>query len=115
MSSMAARPSEETRTEIPASGRDAGEKRRWYVRVGRALLRLWTWIKRALIFLIGACCVLLGLSGSISALLGYYETEPGPVAIMVLLGLALAALGGFFLWIAIRGSDKDVRETDLLP
>jgi hypothetical protein len=112
---MANRPSTETGAELPASDRNTKENLRWYARAGRALLRVWTWIKRGLIFLIGTCCVVLGLSASVSALLGYYEVELAIEAMLFLLGLGLAALGGFFLWIATRGSDKDVRETSLLP
>lgn len=75
---------------------------------------MWIRLKRALLVLVGVLVVVLGSGGVVSALLGYYGSHLGVIAGVAACGVLLVALGLFLARIGLRGSDRDVSDTDLL-
>lgn len=74
---------------------------------------MWLMIKRALILLVGIAVTIIGIGVSVSSFFDPYNYQWWHTVIVAGLGVLLAALGVFFLWIGIRGSDKMVSDTDL--
>lgn len=75
---------------------------------------MWIGVKRFLLLIAGAVTAVLGAGCIASALLGYYGDHAGLIAGIAVCGALLVAFGAFVGRIAIRGSDRDVEETDLL-
>ncbi len=75
---------------------------------------MWIKVKRVLLLIIGAIVLVLGAGTTISALLGYYGAKLGMIAMGILMGILLSVLGAFFIYLGVRGTDKQVADTDLL-
>ncbi len=75
---------------------------------------MWIKVKRVLLLIIGAIIVVLGAGTTLSALLGYYGVKFGMIAMGILMGILLCALGAFFIYLGMRGTDKQVADTDLM-